>query len=845
MNLWSKRRLIALLCSAFLVGSFFVYAQEANPDLSVPAEPLAQPPSLPPLRAAEPAKSRIKREIAMQEERAASRFPKAISGEDMAKVVPLKCIKPKGKFPWNADKAKISDLLEQISRITCKSFIISSGVKPTQEISMISRSAITVDQAWQLFLSALESNQLALVETGGYYKIVNRKDSIRQPLPLVDDKNQLPSNEAMVTYLHDVRHMSKDVAITLTKGLISSQGDVMAVGDSFLVISDGSSNIRRIMAILEKVDIVGAANRVHVVQLEHADAVQVQAKLTDIFDSKNANDYRGRRYNETSRSPRSGNNDGDSFSVQKIIADERTNKVITIASDSAYVRIKQMIAILDVESSDASTQSQMNVYYLKNGDAKKIAATLSAITQGNNSAANRRGSGSRMGFREEGVLFEGDIKITADEATNGLVIVASPRDYKSLSAVIAKLDKERIQVYVEAAILDIGLTDTNDFGVNGFGVVPGIGLMGNPNGMKLATGLVGLGASAVAGGLSAGLASLPGMLGAFNMVGAPADIPGLPFKIPSFGVVLEALQKNSNVDVLSTPSLMTLDNEKAEMSVGEKIPTVSGASTVGGANGLGIPIQNITQQDVKLKFAITPHVNENNLVRLEIDQDVNELGEPESLLGATQYRIRTKSIKTTISAKDQQTIVLGGLIHQSQREIEVKIPWLGDIPILGYLAKHKTKIREKKNLLLVLTPYVIRSEDDLGKLHERKIKEREEFGRLYFGDKITKFDPHVDYTKKTGPLHRLLDQIDTEMKKVENGGPGSAGETVIKNERLELQKKPLNMTVKTPDENIAPSNSVDDGVDDEEMEEEEIVEEIPDDFEGEEPEPPPLNSPVQ
>ncbi len=817
MNLWSKRRLIALLCTAFLVGTSFVYAQEA------------QPPSLPPLRAAEPVKARINREMALKE-RAANRSSKSASADEIAKVVPLKCIKPKGKFPWNADKAKILDLVEQISRITCKSFIISSNVKSTQEISMISRSAITVDEAWQAFLSALESNQLALVQTGGFQKIVNRKDSIRQPLPLVDDKNKLPSNESMVTYLHDVRHMSKDVAITLAKGLISSQGDVMTVGDSFLVISDGSSNIRRIMTILEKVDIVGAANRVHVVQLEHADAVQVQAKLTDIFDSKNNNDYRGRRYNNDGpRSPRSENNGGDGFSVQKIIADERTNKVITIASDSAYARIKEMISVLDVESSDASTQSQMNVYYLKNGDAKKIATTLAAVTQGSNSGANRRGGpGSRMGFREEGVLFEGDIKITADEATNSLVIVASPRDYKSLSAVIAKLDKERIQVYVEAAILDIGLTDTNNFGINGFGVVPGMGMLaGNQQGIGLAAGLVGASAAAAAGGGAAGLAGLSGLLGAFNFIGSPSELPGFPgVKMPSFGVVLEALQKYSNVDVLSTPSLMTLDNEKAEMSVGEKIPTVSGASTVGGGGGLGIPIQNITYQDVKLKFGITPHVNENDLVRLEIDQDVNELGEPESLLGATQYRIRTKSIKTTISAKDQQTVVLGGLISQTHKEIEVKIPWLGDIPILGYLAKHKTKIIEKKNLLLVLTPYVIRSEEDLRKVHERKMKEREEFGRLYFGDKITKFDPHVDYAKKTGPLHRLMDQVDTEMKKVENGGPGLPGETVIKSERLELQKKSLDMSVKTPAGNEA---------DEDEMYEDEIIEETPGDFEGNAP----------
>lgn len=721
---------------------------------------------------------------------------RAVANEDTAKVVPVECKKPSGKFPWNFEKAKMEDVVKQISGLTCKNFILSKDVKASQEVSMVSRTAITVDQAWQAFMSMLESNDLALVLTGQYYTIVNRKDSSRQPLPVINEVSNLPYNEGMVTYLHDVRHIGKDIALTLVKSLIGKQGEVISVGDAFLVISDGASNIRRIMNILEKVDVSGAANRVNVVDLVHADAQQVQAKLNEIFDSKNAKDSRMYDYpprRSARRSAKDDANAGSSFSVQKIIADDRTNKLIVIASEKAFERIKEMIDILDSPSSDSSTQGQINVYYLKNGDAKKIAATLSSVIQSGGSAA-RRGRPPRPGFREEGELFEGDIRVTADETTNSLVIVASPRDYKSLIKVIALLDRERIQVYVEAAILDIGLTDSNDFGMNAFAGIPGMagggmGLLATPGegtegGIGLATGLISAMGAAAGGGSAAiaGLAGLPAVLGSFNFVGSSGtDLFGTGVKIPDFGLAIEALQKYSNIDVLSTPSLLTMDNEKAEMSVGEKVPTVSGASTIGGTNG--IPIQNITYQDVKLKFAITPHVNDDNMVRLEIDQDVNELGQKEKIFGQDQYRIRTKSAKTTVVARDQQTIVIGGLISESRIETETKVPFFGDIPILGYLFGKKTgKKVEKKNLLLILTPYVIRSEEDLRQVYARKTKEREEFGKLYFGDKITKFDPHVDYTKKVGPVNRLIEQVDVEMQRIENGGGGLPNETVIKSE---------------------------------------------------------------
>ncbi|MBH1988566.1 MAG: type II secretion system secretin GspD [Myxococcaceae bacterium] len=714
---------------------------------------------------------------------------------DVSTVVPTKCIKPKGKFPWNLERAKLSDLVDQISRLMCRNFIIGSGIKPSQEISIISRTPITLEQAWQAFESTLEANELSLFKTGDYYKIIKRGDSNKQPVPVLNEKAELPRDEGMVTFLYDLKHIPKDVAQSLVKGLISRLGDLIVVGETFLVITDGSSNIRRIMDILGKVDIAGASNRIHIVDLIHADATQIQNKLNDIFVSLSGKP----EAKAPSRSPYedylASRGAADNFSLKKIIADERTNKLIIIASNKAFVQIKEMIDVLDVPTSGAGTQSQIYVYYLKNGDAKKISTTLSTLVQGMRSG-QRASVGTPNGFARD-AMFESEIKVTADEATNSLVVAASPRDYKALTLVIAKLDKKRTQVFVEAAIMEISLDDTNNFSLGAFGGIPfqiagnnSTFILANPAGKSLATDVFTKIGAAIAtnnvnGVAAAGLAPF---LNTMGFIGPTQDLSlnGNNLKVPGIGAILDIMQQYSNVDVLSTPSLMTMDNEKAEMSVGQRVPTVSGMSTVGfgtGQGGLGIPMQNVTYQEPKLKFTITPHVNDDNNVRLEIEQDVSTIGnaiELGGIKGNTQYTFNTKTTKTVVTSQDQQTIVLGGLVDETYRTIESKIPWLGDIPVLGHLFKNTRKEKVKKNLMLVLTPYVVRDENDLQRIYQRKVQEREEFSKLYFGDKITKFDPYIDYDKKTGPVAHLIHQVSFEMEKTENGGKGLPDETVFK-----------------------------------------------------------------
>jgi general secretion pathway protein D len=244
------------------------------------------------------------------------------------------------------------------------------------------------------------------------------------------------------------------------------------------------------------------------------------------------------------------------------------------------------------------------------------------------------------------------------------------------------------------------------------------------------------------------------------------------------------------VDVLSTPYLLTTDNQEAEMSVGDKIPVIRGASQVGGGLGAGLGIShNIQHEDVKLTFKVTPHVGADDNVRLDIMQEVNELGPKFTILTQEQYSIRTKSAKTQLVLKDQQTGVIGGLISHSALKTDNKVPFLGDIPIIGNLFFKNTKQNNRRrSLLLIITPYIIRTEEDYKKIIDRKFKEREEFARLYYGGKIRNYNPHIDYDKKKGPLTSLISAVDEEMKKSENGGPGDGSEVIIKPKETEPGK---------------------------------------------------------
>jgi general secretion pathway protein D len=388
-------------------------------------------------------------------------------------------------------------------------------------------------------------------------------------------------------------------------------------------------------------------------------------------------------------------------------------------------------------------------------------------------------------------LFAGEVKITADKAQNALLIQASGSDFAAVLRLIEKLDRPRRQVFVEAVIVEVNLRNELQIGVGAHaaipytyqgetGVLPIVSAPGRLNSTIMGT----------AEGLLSAL-SLGGFLTGFA---GPVTAELESFGIPSLGVLVQALQSNSDVHVLSTPHLVATDNEESEISVGQNVPFQAGyapqglssllgsgtgttgtaaatALATGGLSSLYAPIQ---RQNVELRLKIKPQINEGGSVRLTIDEQTEEIADKDPQLGPTTAK---RSVKTMVVAKDQSTIVLGGLIQERNLRSVRKIPFLGSLPLIGWLFRDTSTTKQRTNLLLFLTPYIIRNEEDYRRIYEKKRKEQREFVEQFYGRQPA-YEIEVDFTRKAGPFARLHAGVAEESAKIENGGTGGPGERV-------------------------------------------------------------------
>ncbi|WP_277957902.1 secretin N-terminal domain-containing protein, partial [Anaeromyxobacter oryzisoli] len=376
-------------------------------------------------------------------------------------------------------------------------------------------------------------------------------------------------------------------------------------------------------------------------------------------------------------------------------------------------------------------------------------------------------------------LFAGEVKITADKTQNALLIQASGSDFAAIQRLIEKLDRPRRQVFVEAVIMEVNLKDDTHIGVGAHTAVTAK--------YKGDTGVV-------------PIASEPGTVSSLNLQNAvalggfltgfegpvSAELKDLGLNIPSIGVLVQALQTNSDVNVLSTPHIVATDNEDSEISVGQNVPFQSGyfpqglsnllsgttgattAGLLGTTTGISSLAASIQRQNVELKLKIKPQINEGGNVRLTIEEQTEEIASQDPTLGPTTSK---RSIKTQIVAKDQSTIVLGGMYQERNVKTVKKIPFLGSLPLIGWLFRDTTDSKQKTNILLFLTPYIIRDQSDYRRIYEKKRKEHQQFLEQFYGRKAG-FEVEVDFTRKAGPISLLHRGVLEESSRLENGGAG-------------------------------------------------------------------------
>jgi general secretion pathway protein D len=470
-----------------------------------------------------------------------------------------------------------------------------------------------------------------------------------------------------------------------------------------------------------------------------------------------------------------GSSTGESR-ISNIIPDDRTNSLIIIATERAYMRILEMIRRLDIP---LEGEGRIHVHYIQHGDAEEIASTLSTLIGGGSSGSSGGGGGrAAQGQAAAGGggaapdLFEGAIRVTSYAPTNALVITSSLHDYAQLRPVIDRLDSPRRQVFIEAVIMELSINRSNQLGFafhGGVGNFPSDGAL-SILGFQASQSLNPVNQDSLTG-LALGVRG-PTIENSQQLIGA---------SIPGFGVVINALATTGDANVLSTPHIIAMDNVQAEITVGENIPlqtsgipsalsnisSLAGLAGAAGGQSGGLAglaslassgLGSVPRQDVGTTIRVTPHINEADEIRMELEEEISERGATEGNLGVVS--INRRMAKTEVMVRDQQTVVIGGLMRESVNTAETKIPILGDIPVLGALFRRTQRNTRKTNLLLFLTPYIIRDPSDLRAIFERKMRERQEFLDRYFVFGDHDYRPPVDYSRTRGLLAEIITEID-------------------------------------------------------------------------------------
>jgi general secretion pathway protein D len=598
----------------------------------------------------------------------------------------------------NYKDADLSQIIQAVSEVTGKNFIIDPRVNA--KVTMLSATPMSPAAFYEAFLSVLQVYGYVAVPAGKVIKIVPNTD-VRQ-LPANDlPRDVSATSDEIVTQIITTKNISAAQLVPLLRPLIPQYGHLAAYpGGNMLIISDRASNVNRIVRIIERMDESGD-EPVEVIALRNASATEL-VRIVNQLNQGQAAEGAG--------------------ATAKIVADDRTNSVLISGEKSQRLRLKALIVNLDTPlQSGGDTQ----VRYLRYADAEKIAdklkgqATASAKAQGGPPAAGA-GAGSNV---------DASVTIWADAPTNSLVLTAPPKIMKSLMAVIDKLDIRRAQVQVEAIIVEVAVNKSSNLGVQW-------ALYGQGNTVPAAvSNLPGTGTSIVDLIAAGASGNLTGLTSAALGTGATLAVGRYnPNAGTNFAAILQALRSDGTSNIISTPSVITMNNEEAEVKVTQEVPLITGSynSTTASTNGTTSPFQTIQREELGTILKVTPHINEGNSVMLKIEQEDSSPGA--KLKDSADISTNKRSIKTTVLIEDGGIIVLGGLMSDTVSESEDRVPGLGAIPLIGQLFKSRSGSRQKKNLMVFIRPKILRDESQTTTASEEKYNNvREEQKALHKG----------------------------------------------------------------------------------------------------------------
>ena len=580
----------------------------------------------------------------------------------------------------NYKDADLSQIIQAVSEVTGKNFIIDPRVNA--KVTMLSATPMSPAAFYEAFLSVLQVYGYVAVPAGKVIKIIPNTDA--RQLPANDLPNSVSaSSDEIVTQIITMKNVNAAQLVPLLRPLIPQYGHLAAYpGGNMLIISDRANNVNRIVRIIRRMDESGD-DPVDVVLMQNASANEIVRIVNQLYQGQAA--------------------EGGAQLV-KMVADERTNSILISGEKAQRLRLKALIVNLDTPlESGGDTQ----VRYLRYADAEKIAEKL----KGQASATAKAQAGGVSGAGSPGGSnVDASVTIWADAPTNSLIMTAPPKIMKSLMSVIDKLDIRRAQVEVEAIIVEVDANKNSNLGVQW--AVYG---QGNSNVPAAVSNLPSTGGasivdliSAAAAGATTGLTSSALGQGVSLAVGRYQKGSGA-----NFAAILQALRSDGSSNIISTPSILTMDNQEAEVKVTQEVPLITGSyANTGTTSSTGTvnPFQTIQRQELGTILKVTPQINMGDSVMLKIEQEDSSPGA--KLTNSADISTNKRSIKTTVLIEDGGIVVLGGLISDTVQESESRVPFLGKVPLLGELFKSRSGSRQKKNLMVFIRPKILRDGTD-------------------------------------------------------------------------------------------------------------------------------------
>ncbi len=661
-------------------------------------------------------------------------------------------------------ETELRDLVTWVMGFTCKNFTFDPRIVSTgRKVTVIVPNKMTAVEAYRVFLGALATVGLTVVPDGNMMLVVEAATAKRASVPLY--KSGVPDGgEQVVRYVLRPQYAQGDTLLTAFTALKSDIGDVQLVG-SLLLMTDYASHIRDMMAIAKLVDVAGGSDGIYTIPVVHADATKLATEIGGMLGIATAAGGRAPAPVVKGAPGAAATSEADQRAAaavpSKLLVDERTNSLVMAASPAGYARVKALVDRLDI-ALDIDGGASIHVLRLSSAVAEDLAKTLNDTIQGAKkpgpTTAGAAGPPVSVADPASGsVALEGQVHVTSDKLTNSVIVMSSGRDFLAIREVVRQLDQPRRQVYIETEILEIDMTKDLEAGASSSGALP------TGNGTSFAVGGVQTGtlSTVTTTSIATSLATATGLVGA--LVGSPisASTSLLGQSIPSYAVLFQALMTNGNSNTKKTPSFIGLDNQKIHWSSGIDVPYKKGVlPSLAGTTTATALTTNIDREKLELVLDITPHISTDDNVLLEIKHSSKDLGPDQADLGPTWT---TQEFESSLVVHDQQTVVLEGLVQERDSVTQTKVPVLGDIPLVGYLFKYSSKIKKKSNLLIVLTPYIIKDQSDIRAITERKMREHDDFIRSVATLDHMTYVPHMNYKRKRG----LVEEINRAVTSVE------------------------------------------------------------------------------